>query len=127
MIDGAWIGACHAERTDHLPVTVAETRTFSKNVLGMMDEEELVELKMAIAVNPEQGDVIPGTGGVRKLRWALGNRGKRSGARVVYYYHDDDMPIFLLAAYKKNEKINLTEGEKKMIKQLVTTLVREYR
>jgi hypothetical protein len=71
--------------------------------------------------------MIEGTGGVRKLRWRLGNAGKRSGARVIYYYHDPEMPIYLLAVYSKSEMITLSEVEKAGMKKFVKQLVREYR
>ncbi len=121
-----WIGTVHAERTEHLPITLAETRSFASDVRKLMGEDEIAELKMCLAVNPQVGDIIRRTGGVRKVRWAIGNRGKSAGARIIYYYHCNNTPIFLLAAYAKNEKLDLTEAEKAMMKSLVKTLVREY-
>ena len=66
---------------------------------------------------------MAGTGGVRKLRWAVSGRGKRGGARVIYYYHGDELPVFLLDAYAKKEKANLTQAERNAIRQLVPMLV----
>ena len=70
--------------------------------------------------------MIPETGGLRKLRWSLPGRGKRGGARVVYYYHSERLPIFLLAAYAKGEKANLSKAERNAMKRLVPILVEGY-
>ena len=84
------------------PVSVVETPEFLAATKRIMDEQERSQLVDHLARNPLAGDLIPGTGGLRKLRWALEGRGKRGGARVVYYYHSDAMPIFALTAYAKN-------------------------
>lgn len=76
-----------------------------------MGDAERAELVGYLAYHPAAGAVIPGTGGVRKLRWRLEGRGKRGGARVIYYYHDLEMPLYLLTAYAKNERENLSQGE----------------
>jgi hypothetical protein len=65
------------------------------------------------------GDLIQGTGGVRKLRWGLEGRGKRGGARVIYFYYNADLPLFLLAAYAKNVRSDLSAAERKELKQFV--------
>ena len=79
-----------------------------------------------IGSNPEAGELIPETGGVRKVRWALAGKGKRGGARVIYYYHSERLPVFLLAAYAKNEKANLSKAERNGMKHLVPILVSAY-
>ena len=85
-------------------VSVVETPEFLAATQRMMDDSERGALIDFLARNPLAGDLIPGAGGVRRLRWGLEGRGKRGGARVVYYYHSDAMPIFALTAYAKNER-----------------------
>ena len=68
---------------------------------------------------PKSGDVIHGTGGIRKLRWQAKGKGKRSGVRIIYYYLDNKKRFYLLTLYAKNEVIDLTANEKKLLKQLV--------
>lgn len=110
-----------------VPVTLVEVGPFLRNALSLLTEDDLDALTFEIARNPRQGVVIPGTGGVRKIRWAIRGGGKRRGARVIYYYHDDRMPIFLLAIYAKNEKVNLSQPEKNEIRKLVRELVSQYK
>jgi hypothetical protein len=76
----------------------------------LMDDEERAGLVNYLAYHPMAGVMVPGSGGVRKLRWGLEGRGKRGGARVIYFYHDVDMPLFLLEAYAKNERENLSQA-----------------
>lgn len=122
-----WIGSIGAEHVADLPISVLETRSFSVDAKRLMTEEELAELTMYVATNPREGEIIPRTRGVRKLRWPLLQKGKRTGARVIYFHHNRSMPIFLLAIYSKNQKIDLSETEKRQVKNLVTELVTEYR
>ncbi|HXK07829.1 MAG TPA: type II toxin-antitoxin system RelE/ParE family toxin [Verrucomicrobiae bacterium] len=108
-------------------MTVVETARFLKDVKPMMSDSEREELVAFVGANPEAGEIIPETGGVRKIRWALVGRGKRGGARVIYYYHDQRLPVFLLAAYRKNEKANLSMAERHAMKRLIPALAAGYR
>jgi mRNA-degrading endonuclease RelE of RelBE toxin-antitoxin system len=89
--------------------TVVETPEFIKQASACMSDESRLDFIKFIAENPLDGDLITGTGGARKIRWRANfNEGKRGGARIIYYYHDQDLPIFLFTVYKKNQKGNIT-------------------
>jgi hypothetical protein len=109
------------------PMTVVETREFLKRAKPLLADSERAGLVAFVASNPEAGDIVPRTGGVRKIRWALEGMGKRGGARVIYYYHNERLPVFLLSAYAKNQKANLTTAERNAMKRLVPALVAGYR
>jgi hypothetical protein len=87
-----------------------------------MTEAERAVLVDYLAYNPTAGDLIAGTGGVRKLRWGLAGRGKRGGARVVYFHHDAGMPLFALTAYAKNERADLSQNDRNDFKRLTALL-----
>jgi hypothetical protein len=97
------------------PITVAETSAFARTAAKIWSEEELSELVDYVAHNPEAGDVIQGTGGVRKLRWSRASSGKRGGARVIYFYYHSGCPLYLLLAYAKAQAVDLTPDEKKAV------------
>lgn len=111
--------------TDYL-ITIAEMRSFQRDADRIFTDHERDELADFIAVNPAYGDIIPGTGGVRKVRWRALGSGKRGGARVIYYFRDLNMPVFLIAAYAKGEKSNLTMAEREHMSRLVDHLVNQY-
>ncbi|KRW97571.1 type II toxin-antitoxin system RelE/ParE family toxin [Paracoccus sp. MKU1] len=102
--------------------TVAETPIFTRQTEKLFDEDEKRELIDFLAENPMAGDEIPGTGGVRKLRFAVSGRGKRGGARVIYYYLDETMPLYALLAYAKNARNDMTPDEKRTVAALATAL-----
>ena len=85
-------------------------------------DEERGDFVDYIAANPEAGDVIPDTGGVRKLRWARAGTGKRGGVRVIYFYHDAGRPLYLLLVYAKGRQENMTPDEKKQVRKLAADL-----
>nr|WP_284701341.1 type II toxin-antitoxin system RelE/ParE family toxin [Rhodoplanes tepidamans] len=80
-----------------------------------------------VAYDPTCGDLVPGTGGLRKLRIGRNGTGKRGGARVVYFFHDPGMPIFLLAIYAKNEKADLSASDRREFATLTVELVRRWK
>ena len=89
----------------------------------LMDDAERTELVEYLAYNPTAGDLVPGSGGVRKVRWGLEGRGKRGGARVIYFFHDLEMPLYIFTAYAKNERENLDQSEIKAFQKLSQILV----
>lgn len=102
--------------------TVAETPTFTRQAEKLFSEEEKFELVSFLAEKPLAGDVIPDTGGVRKVRFAASGKGKRGGARVIYYFLDDSMPLYALLVYAKNEKAQLTPEDKRAASVLVEAI-----
>jgi|SRR5579862_3625526 len=112
---------------DSAPVSVVETPSFLTASRKLLDGEERAALVDYVARNPEAGDVIPGTGGVRKMRWALEGRGKRGGARVVYFFHNSSMPLFLLTAYAKNERADLSGADRNDFRRMTKLLIESYR
>lgn len=91
-----------------------------------MDEEEKAQLIDWLAINPEAGAIMAGTKGVRKIRWRYSNSGKRGGLRITYYFRDLNMPVYLLAVYRKGENLILIEKEKKEVGMLVDQILEEY-
>ena len=93
----------------------------------MLSPEERQELITFLSEHPSAGDLIQGTGGIRKLRRARGSKGKSGGVRVIYYFHSKIMPLYLLAAFGKNEKANISTEEKHLLSKLVNDLVAFWR
>lgn len=108
------------------PVSVVETPEFLAATRRTMTDEERGLLVDYLAYNPAAGELIPGTGGVRKLRWGLEGRGKRGGARVVYFYHSEAMPLFAFTAYAKNERADLSQADRNDLRRLTALLVDTY-
>lgn len=109
------------------PMTVVELPTYLSQAAAFLSEEERQEIAAFLAFNPTAGVLMRATGGVRKLRVGAKGKGKRGGGRVIYYYHDGTMPIFLLAAYEKSRSDNLTQAERNALAKLVPVLVAHYR
>jgi hypothetical protein len=100
---------------------------FLRATKKLMDDAERVELVGYLACNPTAGDLIPGTGGVRKIRWGLEGRGKRGGARVIFFFHDMEMPLYILEAFAKNDRANLTQSECHELRQATELIVESYK
>jgi hypothetical protein len=99
-------------------VEFIEAPTFTAIVAGYLEDDEYRALQLFLAGDPEAGDVMPGTGGFRKLRWADRRRGKgkRGGLRVIYYHLSADAQIWLMTLYDKDEMADLSAAEKRTLK-----------
>lgn len=107
------------------PITIAEMASCTRDMASVFNAREYEDLISHLATYPEAGVIIPGTGGIRKLRWRARSQGKRGGARVIYYFRDLNMPVYLLAVYAKGERMDITEAEKAAMHHLVNELVHE--
>ena len=103
-------------------VVVVETGEFVRWASGLLEEAECEALIFYLSCHPEAGDLIRATGGLRKLRWGLGRRGKRGGARVIYYFHSELMPLYLLAVYTKGERADLSADDRRELRKLADQL-----
>ena len=95
-----------------------EAPAFTRHLHDYLDEDRYRELQAHLSANPDAGDLMPGTGGFRKIRWADARRGKgrRGGLRVVYYHFSSDHQIWLMTLYGKDEASDLTAQQKKALK-----------
>jgi len=100
------------------PITVAESKLFTRQAAQLLSASERAELIDFLACNALAGDVIQGTGGIRKLRFAAQGKGKSGGVRVIYYYLEDDLPLYALLLYGKGEKADLTPGEREAVARM---------
>jgi hypothetical protein len=98
-------------------VTFIETTLFTKLVQNYFTDDEYAALQNSIMANPDAGDVIPGSGGVRKLRWGLAGHGKRGGVRVIYYLRLQQGQVWMLTLYAKNEAATIPGAILKKIKE----------
>ena len=98
-----------------------ETSIFTRQIKTIATDDELKALQVELIAQPEKGDLIQGTGGLRKIRMATGQQGKRGSARVIYFLATAEV-IYLVLAYAKNEKESLTAAEKADLKKLTQLL-----
>lgn len=96
-----------------------ETQSFVRTKESLLDEDELQQLQISLMLNPTSGNVIPGSGGLRKLRWRGSGRGKRGGIRVIYSWINQKDKIYLLIAYAKNRQEDLTMDQLMILKTLI--------
>lgn len=104
-------------------ITVAELPEFIRTAEKLLSEIERQDVVRYLAEHPKTGDLLEGTGGVRKLRWRRGGQGKSGGVRIIYYFHDDLMPLYLLTLFAKGDRANLTKAERNDLAELVQLLV----
>lgn len=106
-------------------ITVVETQQYIARAEKILTEAENAKLIKAISDNPEIGDIIQGTGGIRKARFAIKGKGKSGGARVLHYYYNDKNPVYLITIFGKGERTNVTNKEKNIMYDLVQLLKKE--
>ncbi len=97
-------------------ISFVETKLFTRLVQEYLSDDEYSELQQALIANPEAGAVIPGSGGIRKLRWGVAGRGKRGGIRVIYFLRTRQGQIWMLTLYPKNVAENIPAHVLKQIK-----------
>lgn len=96
-----------------------ETRLFTRKIISLFNDTDYAALQHALFHDPSLGDIIPGSGGIRKLRWAAKEHGKSGGARVIYYWAVSAKTILMLDAYPKNVKADLTKDEIKKLSRII--------
>lgn len=106
--------------------TIVELPSYLKKSEKLLSKTRQEQLINYLAANPRAGVLMQGTGGIRKIRWSIEGKGKSGGVRVVYFYHDSNMPIFLLSIFGKNEKSNLTKNERNELSKLTAKLKQIY-
>ncbi|MDH2092655.1 type II toxin-antitoxin system RelE/ParE family toxin [Rhizobium pusense] len=109
--------------------TVSELNSFRRSAVAAgMTDEEVSSLVTYLANHPDAGDEIKGTGGCRKLRYAISsnNKGKSGGVRVITFFTGENMPVFLIAAFAKSVKVSLTKAERNKLKTVTDEIVKEY-
>ncbi len=92
-------------------ITIVELPEYIKRSEKILSKDERDELLYYLSSNPKAGNLLQGTGGVRKLRWASKGKGKSGGSRVIYFFYNETIPLFLLTMFGKNEKINLSKAD----------------
>jgi hypothetical protein len=100
-------------------MVILETSVFTRAITEIMSDDDYAQLQAARATNPEYGDVIARSGGIRKARWRASGRGKRGGARIIYYWYVAGDQIFMLLAYTKSARDDLTRAQLKQLRALV--------
>lgn len=105
---------------------IVRTASYTKGVKRLFklgaSEQDILEMEDAIAANPHVGDVMPGSGGLRKVRFGYAGVGARGGGRTIYYVLTQDETLYLLVTYPKVDKDDLTKAEMKLFKTLVKEL-----
>jgi hypothetical protein len=108
--------------TSSMQNTIAELPEYIKRADSLLTESECKSVINYLSEHPKAGAIIEGTGGIRKMRWSKGNKGKSGGVRVIYYYHDERIPLYLLTVFGKNEQANLTKADRNALSKLAKIL-----
>jgi len=108
-------------------LTIAELPHYIRTAEKLLSEDERTELIHYLSAHPKSGDLLEGTGGVRKLRWGRGAQGKRGGVRVIYYFYDETVPLYLLTLFAKGDRANLSKAERNQMAGLAALLVQTWK
>ena len=106
--------------------TVVETPSCLADAERLFSPDERAAIVDRLAADPACGVVIPGSGGIRKVRFGFGSRGKSGGARIIYLFSGERLPVFVLAAFAKNEKANLSAAERNALGRAVADMIESY-
>ena len=107
-------------------ISVVELPEYLRRAKKLLHEEERDQLVNYLASHPLAGVILEGTGGIRKLRWKREGMGKSGGVRVIYYYHNERCPIFLLTLFGKSEQANVSKAERNTLAKMIHDLVAGY-
>ena len=100
-------------------MVIIETSFFTWRIIDLMSDDEYRALQQALIIRPDTGPIIQGTGGLRKVRWRMDGHGKSGGVRIIYYWLTAEEQIYRLYAYAKNEREDLTQSQKRQLRQIV--------
>lgn len=106
--------------------TIVELPEFLRKADKLLSASERRSIINYLAAHPAAGDIIQGTGGIRKLRWSAQGKGKSGGVRIIYYHHNESMPLFLLTLFGKGDKANLTKSESNDLSKFTSLLIKSY-
>ena len=109
-----------------MQITIVETQEFRTQAKKLMGQEEVLVLINHLSQDPTDGDLIEGTGGMRKLRWRRPGTGKSGGYRIIHFFHDQNIPLFLFTVYAKSKKDNLSKTDMKILKKATSQIVSFY-
>ncbi len=96
-----------------------ETPIFTREVHDLIPDDDYRNLQFALLLRPEAGSIIPGSGGLRKVRWGSAGKGKRGGLRVIYYWNKAEECIYMLLVYGKSRQVDLTKEQLRTLRKLV--------
>merc|ERR1711941_147692 len=106
--------------------TIVELPEFKRRYATLLSEDEKQGIINYLAAHPQSGVVMQGTGGIRKFRWSSGNKGKSGGVRVIYYFHNESVPLFLLTIFAKSEKANISKSDRNELAKFTDQLIKNY-
>jgi mRNA-degrading endonuclease RelE of RelBE toxin-antitoxin system len=107
--------------------TVVETPSYLADAERLFSSDERKAIVDRLAADPTCGVVIPGSGGIRKVRFGFGARGKSGGARIIYLFSGVNLPVFILAVFAKSEKANVSAADRNALGKMVVAMIEDYR